>query len=791
MRAGMVGEQDLSFGSRLRHLRNAAGLTQEELALRAGLSTRAISALERGERQRPYPHTVRTLADALGLSDEERASLLATLPRGATAAHATLATTPEINLPVAPTPLVGRERELEEIRTFLRQVRLLTFTGLGGVGKTHLSLEAARYAAENFPDGIVFVALASLADPALVVPTVARSLGLREAGGQSPHEVLRAYLQKKRLLLVLDNFEHLMEAALEVSDLLGYCPDLTVLATSRAPLRLRGEREYPVPPLKVPDPTRVPEVEEIIAAPAARLFVERAQEASPTFKLTEANAAAVAAICWRLDGLPLALELAAAKVRFLAPLELLSRLDQALEAGTARDLPKRQKTMRATMDWSYELLHGPEKELFRRLSVFSGGFTLEAAEAVEAEPGATGAVADEEVLTLLGNLVEQSLVVVEPGEDGDTRYRMLEAVRQYAQELLEESGEQEKVRRRHAEYYLALAETADQELRGPEQVSWLSRLESEHGNVRVAMGWLLDRRDTEIAARLGWALWLFWYLRGHSGEGFRWMKEVLSEEDSLSALVRARASCVAGIMLFRLGAGEPASARLEEASDRFRSISDTAGTMMSALFAGLTALGSGDTRLAESLLGAGLRLSRSLADAWSEAVMLSSLGLLPLARGDYERAEGHFQRALSLGRTIGNPLIMLAPLYQLAQLAQVRDDHRLAAENYREALALGLEMGDVTDMALCLQGLAECAVAEGDHARAGRLYGASEAALKSIGTAFRAPYHFSPSFHERYVASARDKLGDRAWLEASEEGRKMPLEEAVEYALEGDEVSPA
>jgi tetratricopeptide (TPR) repeat protein len=387
--------------------------------------------------------------------------------------------------------------------------------------------------------------------------------------------------------------------------------------------------------------------------------------------------------------------------------------------------------------------------------------------------------------------VEQSLVVVEPGEDEDTHYRMLEPVRQYSQELLEESGEEDEVRRRHAEYYLTLAEISDQKLRGPEQVSWLSRLESEHGNVRVAMGWLLDRCDTEMAARLGWALWLFWYLRGHSGEGLRWMEQVLSDENPLSALARARASCVAGIMLFRLGADEPALARLEEASELFRSSSDTAGTMMAALFAGLTALGSGDTGLAESHLEAGLRLSRSLADAWSEAVMLSSLWLLPLARGDYERAEGHFQRALSLGRTIGNPLIMLAPLYQLAQLAQVRDDHRLAAENYREALALGLEMGDITDMALCLQGLAECAVAEGDHARAGRLYGASEEALKKIGTAFRAPYHFSPTFHERYVSSARDELGDRAWSEALEEGRRMPLEEAIEYALEGDEVSPA
>jgi transcriptional regulator with XRE-family HTH domain len=299
-----VGDQGLTFGSQLRRLREAAGLTQEELALRAGLSPRAISALERGERQRPYPHTVRTLSDELGLSEEERTSLLASLPRRGAAAPTTPATTPQPDLPVPPTPLLGREREREEIRTFLREVRLLTLTGLGGVGKTRLALEAARDAAEDFPDGVAFVALASLTAPVLVVPTVARSVGLRETGGRSSHEMLRAYLREKRLLLVLDNLEHLVEAAPEVSALLGSCRDLTVLITSRAPLRLRGEKEYPVLPLKVPDPSGVSDAKEIIGSPAARLFVERAKEASPTFELTEANAAAVAAICWRLQRSP-------------------------------------------------------------------------------------------------------------------------------------------------------------------------------------------------------------------------------------------------------------------------------------------------------------------------------------------------------------------------------------------------------------------------------------------------------------------------------------------------------
>jgi tetratricopeptide (TPR) repeat protein len=437
--------------------------------------------------------------------------------------------------------------------------------------------------------------------------------------------------------------------------------------------------------------------------------------------------------------------------------------------------------MRATLDWSRDLLSEPERELFRRLSAFSGGFSLEAAEAVGT--AAAGSDAVEDVLDLLGTLVEQSLVVAEHGSGGDEpRYGMLEPVRQYAVEKLKESGKAEETRRRHAAFFLYLAERAVPELRGPRQGGWLNRLEAEHGNLQVAIGLLRDRHDTEMVARLGWALWLFWYLRGHSGEGLHWMEEVLSSEDA-PALARARASCVAGIMLFRRGAGEPASARLEEALALFQSLGDTAGAMVAAHLAGLMALGSGDTELAEGLLEEGLRLCRSLEDAWSEAIILANLGLIPLVRGDYELAEGYFQQALSLGRTTGNPLVKLPPLYQLAQVAQVQNDHRLAAERYGEALALGVEMQDVEEMGLCLRGLAECAVAEGDHARAGRLYGASDATLESTGAAFRAP-QFSPSFHERYLVRARGELGDQTWSDTLEEGRRMPLEEAIGYAFE-------
>jgi transcriptional regulator with XRE-family HTH domain len=304
------------FGTRLRQLREAAGLTQEELASRAGLSAKAISVLERGERKRPFPHTVRAIADALELSENERASLLSAVPkRGSVTTASAQTTVSKSNLPTPSTSLLGRERELGEIRTFLREVRLLTLTGTGGVGKTRLAVQAAREAAGLFPSGAVFVVLASLGDSSLVVPTVAQSLGLREAGGQAPHETLRTYLRQEQLLLVLDNFEHVLEAAPEVAGLIETCPKLSVMVTSRAPLRVRGEQEYLVPPLALPPSTIAPSVEELVGSASGRLFAERAREAFPAFELTSHNSGAVAAICWRLAELPLALELAAARVR--------------------------------------------------------------------------------------------------------------------------------------------------------------------------------------------------------------------------------------------------------------------------------------------------------------------------------------------------------------------------------------------------------------------------------------------------------------------------------------------
>ncbi len=787
--------QDASFGSRLRRFREAAGLTQEELASRAGLSATAVSVLERGERRRPYPHTVRSLADALSLSEGDRAALLAAVPRRGAApeiASPALGSSGSI-LPSPTTPLVGRERELRDVGLLLGapEVRLLTLTGIGGVGKTRLALEATRSSLSegHFPDGASFVPLAPLRDPALAVPTISRSLGLREADGRSADEVLRDYLLEKRVLLVLDNFEQLLGAAVEVVRLIEACPGLEVLATSRASLRVRGEHEYPVPPLALPSSTQNPTEDEIVGTPSGRLFVERARAASPSFELTPQNAPVVAAICWRLAGLPLALELAAAKVKLLDPAALLPRLDQALSTAWARDLPERQRTMRAALDWSYDLLSKQERGLFRRLSVFAGGFTLEAAEVVWSERGGAGEV-PEEVLGLLGTLAEQSLVTVEASPDvgNGVRYGMLEPVRQYALERLEESGEAEG-ERRHAAFFLALAERSRGELRGPAQVAWLERLERENGNLRAAMSWALSEAgEAEVAARLGWALWVFWWLRGHQGEGRASMETLLGMD--LPPNLRARTVQVANSMAYTQGDFEACARYSREALELSREVGDELCEAYALCGVGLDAMGRGDFGEATSRFEEAIALFGRTGEEGAVPVVRVWAGIVLLLEDHREEAVAAFEEGLEQARQRGDRLGTYNALYNLAQLATGRGDHGLARRMLEEGVALSEQMRDQANLAYFLEGLAVVIGMGGNARPSATLTGAAERLLGEAGAPVYNYYVPDPSLRESALATARTLLGEAAFEEARERGREMNFEQAVEYAL-GENRAPS
>src|SRR5215207_8382269 len=458
------------------------------------------------------------------------------------------------NLPLQHTPLIGREKEVAEVRDLLRgdETRLLTLTGPGGTGKTRLALQAAADLLDDFPDGTFFAPLATLTEAELLIPTVAETLGMRETAEQPLDESIKDYLGERRLLFVLDNFEQVLEAAPAVSELLSAAAGLKVLATSRTPLGLYGEHEFPVPPLTLPDLKSPPPLERLTQYEAVGLFVERARALKPDFSITNESAPAVAEICVRLDGLPLAIELAAARIKMLPPKAMLQRLTSRLKLliGGARDLPERQRTLRATIEWSFALLDEGEQVLFGRLAVFSGGRTLEAIEAIcDAERDLPV-----EAFDGISSLLDKSLLRQEEGPNGEPRFVLLEIVHEFAREKLQESAEAEQIKRVHAQYFLTLAEEAYPELKGANQLDWLERLEAEHDNMRAALSWALQRKEAEVALRLGGALWWFWSMRGYYSEGRRWLEEALAMDGRGSPEVRAMA--LAGVGQLALDQGE-------------------------------------------------------------------------------------------------------------------------------------------------------------------------------------------------------------------------------------------
>ena len=722
------------------------------------------------------------------------------------------------NLPLQPTPLVGREREVAEVaqRLLASQTRLLTLTGPGGTGKTRLALQAAADLLEEFEDGAFFVSVATLTDPQLVASAIAAPLGVIEAADRPLEEGIRKYLREKKLLLLLDNFEQVLEGAQFVGQLLAACPGLKVLATSRISLGLYGEREYPVPPLTLPDPKRLPSLVRLTQYGAVRLFIERAQDARPDFSVTNENAPAVAEICARLDGLPLAIELAAARIKVLPPQKMLDRLSDRLKllAGGSRDLPERQRTLRATMEWSHALLEEGEKVHFARLSVFAGGRTLEAIEAVCDAEGDLPV----DVLDGVESLVDKSLLREEEGPGGEPRFVMLETVHEYAREKLEESGEAEELRKLHAHYFLALAEEAEPELKGPRQYEWIERLEAEYDNMRAAFSWFLEDGDIELGLRLAAALRRFWHVRGYFEEGRRWLEQALAKDSRAPA--RAKALEAVGGLAHDQGD----IVRAEAAAQEGLALSARADTDIGLVASfrrtlGIAAEREGDYERATGLYGESLALYREAEDTWGIAASLLSLGNVQVVREEHERAKELYREALILSRESGDPdqyatgLANLgyehllegdheqatalneeaARLYRdrgsrgglvyaldnLAWAALVRGDHERARILHEETLALCWELGDKLIGSESLEGLACAAAARGEAERSARLFGTA----KSLG------YQQAPaerSLREPYLAAARSQLEEAAWKAAWEEGQAMKFEEAVSYALEGE-----
>src|SRR5947209_8264900 len=486
------------------------------------------------------------------------------------------------NLPVQLTSLIGREQQVAAACALLSrpEVRLLTLLGPGGVGKTRLGVQIATELVDAFVDGICFVPLAPISGPDLVVPSIARTFGLGETGDRSLLELLKAYLREQQLLLLLDNFEQVVAAAPVVTELLVACPDLKVLVTSRTSLRVRGEREFPVPPLALPDPKHLPAIDVLSQYSSVALFVERALALKPDVQLTAANAHAIAEICARLDGLPLAIELAATRIKLLPPQALLARLGSRLQMLTegARDVPERQQTLRNAIKWSYDLLSTNEQRLFRRLSVFVGGCTLAALEEV---CEALGDVATN-VLEGVASLIDKNLLQQVEDVNGEPRLVMLETIREYGLECLaasEEAGEAEATRLAHANYYLQLAEETEQKLRSAQQVIWLEQLEREHDNLRTALRWLVEREEVEMALRLGGAMCQFWAMRGHLSEGRQPWDGIVSGSnlETVSMRVRAKALNGAGVMAYTQGDFVHAKVLCQESLELFRKLGNRRG----------------------------------------------------------------------------------------------------------------------------------------------------------------------------------------------------------------------
>ena len=675
--------------------------------------------------------------------------------------------------PPSATELIGRKDEVATLRAMLEAegARLLTLTGPGGSGKTRLAVAAATDLAGAFPGGVFFVDLSPLRDPALVLPTVAGVVGARESADVPPAEALARSLGERSVLLVLDNCEQVVDAAPDVAGLLDACPGVAALATSREPLRVWRERVFPVPPLALPEGT-TPQA--VAAAPATALFVERARAVRPDFALTPENAAAVAEICRRLDGLPLAIELAAARVALLPPAALATRLDRALEVLTAgpRDAPARHRTLRAAIAWSHEMLGPEEQPLFRRLAVFAGGCSLEDVEAVCGD--------GLDVLAALGGLVAKSLLRQEDAA-GEARFRMLETVREYALDRLRESGEEGALRGRHAGYFATLAERAESGVLGPAQVAWQARLARENDNLRAALGWSLDGGDAEVGLRIAAALKMFWRVQGQLREARTWLAAALARGAQAPAALRARVLDDAGSFASAQGDYERARAHQEEALALRRGVADEDQIAASLQSLGALLIRAGDYRAAAAALEEALALRRATGESHGLALVLMGRGQVATLLGDPERAEATLHEALGLFDTLGDRRRVARCHHYLAGAALAKGALAEAAAHAAAGLAGFRGVGYRLGMTECLETAARVLLARGQAPVAVFASAAADAARTDMALARNAP---ESEEHADMVASGRRRLGEAGFTAAWERGAPTPLEGAAEHALD-------